>query len=593
MRNMFHKLSCLFGLLLIFQVGNVKAQKVESLQGLENYIEKYLKDWNAVGVAVAVVKDSQLVYSAGFGYRDREKKTPVDAHTLFAIGSSTKAFTATGVCQLAEDGALSLDKPVKEFLPDFVMHDDYSTQNLSVRDLLCHRSGLPRHDFAWYASGRSRQNLYQGLRYLEPNVSLRERWQYQNLMFMTAGILIEKASGQTWEDYTRMNLLAPLEMDQANFSVEAMQKSDNYALPYEYDLKKKKINKMDFRNIDAIGPAGSINASVSEMGNWLIMQLNDGRFKGKEVIGSSFLKETHTPQMIMSTNRNKEVFYQLYGLGWMITSYRGHTRIAHGGNIDGFSADVALYPDDNVGIVVLANQNGSPLPSIVRNAIADRLLELDAIDWNQRRLDEVEKMLKNQQKQQKQGAVGKVEGTQPSHALSDYAGKYQHPGYGSLEVLHRNDSLILNHPVGEIPLSHFHYDVFMVEMGPLSTLKISFEYNTQGEIIKMNVPIEPGLDHPIVFERKYGSKEVAKETLEAYVGEYVMGRATVKIYLKNGKLHMFVPGQPEYLLSPIKEHLFRLENIEGFRAEFIMEKGKAKSLISHQPNGSFEIPRKK
>ncbi len=587
------KLNALFSiisLLLLLSI-SVNAQKPSALNGLEKAVEKYMEDWQVVGLSIAIVKDSQIVYAKGFGHRDLDKKLPADENTLFAIGSSSKAFTATGVAKLAEDGKIALDKPLAEYLPDFQLHDDYATKKMTARDLLCHRSGLPRHDFVWYGSDKSRKELFQALRHLEPNVSFRERWQYQNLMFMTAGYLIEEVSGQSWEDFTQAHLFDPLKMKTANFSVDEMQKTDNYSFPYNYDWEKDKVSKMDFRNIDAIGPAGSINASAKEMGNWVIMQLNEGRFEGKEVIGAAQLQETHRPQMIVPGAPNKEVFYRLYGLGWFITSYRGHTRIEHGGNIDGFSANVAFYPDDNLGIVVLTNQNGSAINGIIRNDIADKMLELETIDWNKRILEDVQKGREAASKAKEQEDLARKMDTSPSHKLEAYAGAYAHPGYGSMKVLFRKDSLFLETPLGELPLTHYHFDVFEMDVFG-NKMKLRFDYDAQGEIVSLDMPIEPSLDHPIEFKRQEEEKELSEKELSFYAGEYEQSGVTVKIYMKAGKLKMFVPGQPEYNLVPTKEHHFSLENMEGFKVEFKLNGKEIKSLVSHQPNGSFEIPKK-
>jgi len=244
---------------------------------------------------------------------------------------------------------------------------------------MCHRSGLPRHDFVWYGAGLSRKEIMDRLRYLEPSKPFRTTFQYQNMMFMAAGYLTEQVSQMPWEDFIKENILTPLEMPTTNFSVTVMQPGADYSKPYRDD---DGIKEIPFRNTDAMAPAGSINSSAKEMANWVIMQLNNGSFKDKQIVSSTSINEMHTPQMVAPGGMNKDVFYHSYGLGWDITSYRGHLRVEHGGNIDGFTADVALYPLDSVGIVVLTNMENTSLNSIVRNYAIDRLLGLEEKDWN-------------------------------------------------------------------------------------------------------------------------------------------------------------------------------------------------------------------
>ena len=216
-----------------------------------------------------------------------KKKFPQTPKTLFAIGSSSKAFTAATVVQLADDDKLDLDEPIRKYLPDFELYDEGATKEMTPRDLLCHNSGLPRHDFVWYGSDKSRKDLYKTLKYLEPTASFRQTWQYQNLMFMTAGYLVEQISEMSWEDFTQKRILDPLGMNASNFSVSKMEKAENAALPYRE--KDGEFIKMPYRNIDAIGPAGSINSNAEDMSKWVIMQLNGGKYGEETVVSANGL----------------------------------------------------------------------------------------------------------------------------------------------------------------------------------------------------------------------------------------------------------------------------------------------------------------
>src|SRR5579862_4240577 len=245
------------------------------LDGFDAFADQTLKDWKCVGMSVAVIQDGKMILSKGYGFRDQKSQKPVSAKTLFAIGSSTKSFTVTSLGALVDQGKLDWDKPVHDYLPDFRLMDQFATERMTPRDLVTHRSGLPRHDLMWYDSPFSRQELFSRLRYLEPSKDFRTTFQYQNLMFMTAGYLAANVSGMNWEDHVRKVVLNPLEMQSTNFSVNDSKKSPDYSLPYT--VSKENIKEIPFQNIDQIGPAGSINSNAEDMAKYVIMHLNKGK----------------------------------------------------------------------------------------------------------------------------------------------------------------------------------------------------------------------------------------------------------------------------------------------------------------------------
>jgi len=361
---------------------SAEAKAKQALEGFDEFISKAIEDWNLPGLAIGIVVEGEAVYAKGFGRRNIEKGLPVTTKTLFAIGSCTKAFTTFVMGTLVDEGKLDWDKPVVNFLPGFRLYDEYATAHITPRDLVTHRSGLPRHDLVWYNNlTTSRKEMVERLRHLEPNKELRERYQYNNMMFTTAGYLVGQLTGGTWEDAVRSRIFKPLGMTQSNFSVLDSQKTDDFALPYRE--KDNKIQKMPFRNIDLIGPAGSINSCIEDMTNWLIVHLNNGEFQGKRILKEASCRELHTPQMaIPALPKEPHVSPGSYALGWLTDTYRGHYRVHHGGAIDGFTATVTLFPYDGVGIVALANRSGTPVPGLVTQHAADRLLGLEKRDWN-------------------------------------------------------------------------------------------------------------------------------------------------------------------------------------------------------------------
>lgn len=581
-------------LALIVSVASSQNKDIEKkLKGFDQFVDRVMKDWQVQGMAVAIVYKDKVILSKGYGYRNVDQKLPVTDETLFAIGSCTKAFTAAGVCLLEEDGKLELDKPVREYMPDFKLQDDYVSENMTPRDLLCHRSGLPRHDAIWYGSPATRRELFERLRFLEPSKPFRTAYQYQNLMFMTAGILIEDVSNMSWEKFTRERILDPLEMTSTNFSVIDLQKAKDFSIGYT--LQNTSVVSIPYMNIDAIGPAGSINSSAKDMSKWVRVLINGGKYGDKKVFSENTVRQLQTPTMINSTQslQYDENFYVMYGLGWSVTSYRGHVRVDHGGNIDGFSASTCFMPRDSIGVIVLTNMNGTALTSIVRNNVLDRMLGMPEVDWNKRLLDETTRNKEAQAKSKKEEDASRVKDTKPSHPLEHYVGKFEHPAYGLLEVVKEGDGLSISVHGLKSALEHYHYDIFRAtDERYFRGQKFSFSSDVNGEFDQVQSKIEPMVSD-IVFKRKVGIDIVA-DVLSNYTGEYDFGGELAKVYIKGEKtLFLFVNGQPEYELVAIKQHEFKIKMLEGFTIKFEVDaSGKAAEMVSIQPNGTFRAKRK-
>jgi len=560
---------------------------------IDKYIEKARADWQVPGLGLAVVRNGKVIYAKGYGFKDIEQKTAITPNTQFAIGSCSKAFTAFGVCLLAQDGKLVLNKPLVNYLPDFKLQDEYAGQKLTPIDMLSHVSGLPRHDLAWYGSPKTRAELYKSLPLFEPAFSFREQWQYNNFMFMTAGYLIEKLSGQTWEEFVRAKIMNNLGMKETNFSVTDMQKSKDYALPYGWDGKPMgKVKKLEFRNLDAMGPAGSINSTPNEMAKWVTMLLRQGKYEGKALISPDMHKELFKPRSIVSTELDSMYysFYNFYGLGWFLTDYRGHLRHEHGGNIDGFSASVALYPRDSLGIVVLTNMNGTGLPGVVRNYVADQLLGLPTVDWNDRQMGALKKILKANEAKSEETSGTRVKGTKPSHPMSAYVGKYKNEAYGTIEIKPSGDTLAGKFNNLELKISHFHYDVFTSILDENRT-NFAMTSNLRGEIEALEMELQPGVK-PIHFERYNEAMKTSKSDLEKYVGDYELMGNAIKCFIRGEALFINVPGQPDYELTPTENLKFDFKDVKGFRIAFGEENGKIKTMTLDQPNGKFTANKK-
>ncbi|NJN63972.1 MAG: serine hydrolase [Acidobacteria bacterium] len=469
--------------------------------------------------------------------------------------------------------------------------DDHATLHITVRDLVTHVSGLPRHDLSWYNASISRAEAMSRLAHLEPNKDLRQEWQYQNFMFVVAGLIVERLTGAPWEDAVRARLFAPLGMKTANFSVRDMQKSADFALPH--GLREKKLAVIPFRDIAMVGPAGSINASARDIAQWLRMHLSGGQAEGKRVLQQATVTELHTPVAVAGGHpTDQNVMLSTYALGWFADSYRGHFRVHHGGAIDGFVAHVGMLPLDGYGVAVFANREGTGLPEMVARTIFDRLLDLESGDWLMKGATEyaVAKEMSNEA-EAKQGEM-RIAGTKPSRAIEGFAGTYEHPGYGRIVVAHDKGALTLTYNGIAAPLEHWHYDVFAgkkdAEDQTFAGSLFAFRTALDGRVESLVAPFELLLD-PIVFQRAPDPRLSDPAYLARFVGAYALGPQTVTMGLRGNVLTASLPGQPTYELVPEENDTFALKGLEGFRVAFDSDaKGVVKGARFLQPNGVFE-----
>ena len=591
-------------LTLLLLIGlSANAQTDKRLKGIDKDLNALLQTAQAAGFSVAVVEKDKVIYSAGFGYRDYEKKLPADANTLFAIGSSTKAFTSAVLGLLRADGKLDFDDSPLKYVPELQFYNNDLNGNVNITDLMSHRTGIPRHDFSWYLfPTHSRDSIIQRIKYQEPFAGLREQWHYNNFMFAVQGVIAEKITGKSWEDNIRERFLTPLGMSRTNVSIAEMKGADNAA--FGYDLKKDVITKTDYYDIAAMAPAGAINSSANDMAKWLIMWINKGKYNGKEILPENYISEAMSSHAVihggLPSKEFPNTFLANYGYGWMLSSYKGHYRVEHGGNIDGFSASVVFFPADEIGIVVLANQNGSSIPSLVRNTIADRMLGVKTTNWN----EELKKNLKKEKEAEEEAKKSmKKEETASkgaSHPLDEYTGLFTNPGYGTFEIVKKNDSLFAEFQQTKFYLKHKHYDIFApydakdgIDTSEESNgMFFNFSSNDAGEISGVKIKVEQSLDHPIEFKRTPKTITVENDVLNDYAGNYEIAGMTVKVSVREGKLYMFVPGQPEYELNPTSKTMYVIPTLDGYKAEFISENGKVKELVLHQPNGKFTAVKK-
>jgi CubicO group peptidase (beta-lactamase class C family) len=476
----------------------------ERLRGLDDFIAETMKEWRVPGLALAVVKDGEVFLVRGYGHRDRERQLPVTPRTLFAIASLTKSFTVTGLGMLADEKKLDWDRPVRDYLPDFRLHERIPGDRVTARDLVTHRTGLPRHDALWYVTKLSRRELYDRLHYLEPTKDLRYAYQYNNLAYLTAGVLLERVSGRTWEDFIRQRLFGPLGMTRANFSVSDSARAEDAALPCE---DRGEVRRVPFRNIDAMAPAGGINASAEEMARYLQFHVNRGKHANRQLLSQAVSEEMQAPQMVIPLKVQKhDLFHEpgdsTYGMGFVVTRHRGQRMLQHAGSLDGFIALLSFLPEKKMGVVALSNlwsQDFNPVPTIVTREIYDRLLGETGTDWRERGREQCRKVRRLREEEKEKSANARKPGTAPSHPLSELAGTYEHPAYGRLVVGLDGKGLVLAFTGGTVLARHYHYDTFEIVDSPehpaamLEDNKLTFHHGEGGKIDRVGIEMQEGV----------------------------------------------------------------------------------------------------
>lgn len=601
--------SVIISLFLLFSL-NSSGQRTNKTKpdnrfvGLDTTFNRVLKEWRAAGFAVAVVEKGKIIYAKGFGYKDYETKAPVTVNTQFAIGSCTKAFTAAILGILKQNGKIDFDNPLHDYLPEIKFSDDNLTYHVTLRDMMTHRTGIPRYDFSWYLwPSENEDSLIKRIQYFKPTYPLRAQWQYNNWMYFLQGVVGEKITGASWHKNLQELILNPLGMTHTNSTKKDHESYGDNAVGYTVK-RDSIIERMDFYNIAAMAPAGSINSTVMDMSKWISVWLNQGKYDGKEILPPSYIDQAKSSQMVIDgalpQKEEPGIYFSNYGYGWFLASYRGHYRAEHGGNIDGFSASVSFFPSDSIGIVVLVNQNASSVPSVVRNILSDRVLKLPYKDWQTTLKSANEKAKKAEADAKKEMVAGEKPETHPSHPLRDYEGDYSNPGFGNISITLKKDSLFAHTPSQELYLRHANYDVFDLfgvdKKDGLDTTtagpKVQFYLNEAGEIQGLRSQLEAS-QPPIKFNKNPSLQPLSPDSLRQYTGTYDLG-IEIKIYTKaDGKLYMLVPNQPEYELQYVGDDRFIIKSLSGYHVQFERDQtGTIIAAVAQQPNGNFRAKKK-
>jgi CubicO group peptidase (beta-lactamase class C family) len=486
-------LSCLCALLLLLGGLPASAQPAP-LAGFDASTHTALREWNMPGLAVAVVKDGKVAFSKGYGVRRVGGAEPIDAHTLFSIGSISKSFAAMGLGMLVEEGKLSWDDPVSQYLPYFQLHDPYATREFTIRDLLVHRSGLPEvcGGILWYGSDYSREEVLKRLRYIQPVSSFRSTFAYQSVTYMAAGEVIRAVSGKSWEDFTRERIFTPLGMKESSSLFRELKGAKNLALPH-VRLDGKPV-AIAYRDSDALGPGGSIVSNVHDMARYMQLLLGEGTLEGRKLYGERVATELFTPQMLVPLRPSGHpVFktlnptFSAYGFGWFLRDYRGRKLVWHTGGMDGMTAIVLLVPEEELGITVLAHQDGGPAISLAYQLL-DAYLGAPKVDWPGLMLKFREEREQKAKDAEAKLVAARVQGTKPSLELGRYAGTYRDRMYGDLSLTQENGKLVLgfsHSPSFTADLEHWHHDTFRLHWrDPMGFPKgfVTFSLDAKGHI---------------------------------------------------------------------------------------------------------------
>ncbi len=437
---------------------------------LDRMIAETQREWPVPGLAVVVLKDGETVLMKGYGERELGTGEPVNENTLFAIASNSKAFTSAALAMLVEEGKLSWDDPVRKHLPYFHLYDPYVSEEMRIRDLLSHRSGLGTFsgDLLWYGTGYAAEEVVKRTRYVPQAGPFRASYGYSNLMFIAAGEVIAAVSGMPWADFVEARILVPLGMARTVTSTTELSLVDNVATPHKNYLDR--VEPIEWYNWDAMAAAGGIISSVSDMAGWLELQLGNGEAEGGRLFSDESSWEmwtVHTPRAVSAGSRTAtpSTHFRGYGLGWSLNDYLGRLIVSHGGGYDGMFSRVVLVPEEQLAVAVFTNSMTS-VATAITNTVLDAYLGGEPKDWSEDLLGSWRSARQSFEARQNRFEEERVEGTSPSLALEAYTGSYGGPMYGEATVTREGDGLVLRllpNPDLVADLTHLHHDTFLLQ----------------------------------------------------------------------------------------------------------------------------------
>ena len=443
---------------------NAQTRAPEVVRQLDSYVAKAVQDWHVAGLAIAVVHKGQLVFAKGYGLREAGKPEPVDTQTLFAIASTTKAMTAAALGMLVDEGKLRWDDPVTRYLPGFQMFDPWVTREITVRDLLTHRGGLPNADFLWTGGDNSREEIVRRVRFIRPSYSLRAGYTYQNVMYLVAGEVVAAASGMSWDDFIRTRIFEPLGMTRSVTTLRAAQSAANVAAPHWLSGDTARVIRNSLA--DGIGPAGSVWSSVADMSKWMRFLLDSGRVNGRPLLQPATWAELFEPQTILPGQgapplRLAKPHWRTYALGWFQHDYHGRQLDYHTGSLSGMIAIHGLVRDDQLGVYILGNTDHAEVRHALMYKTLDLFLGLPTRDWSTELLAMYSAADANADSSARRADARRIPNTRPSLALDRYTGTFVDSLYGTVTVTMEGENLRLRTSSTQAAtLEHWQFDTF-------------------------------------------------------------------------------------------------------------------------------------
>jgi len=469
------------------------AQIAVDPRAVDTLMRNTMKAWGIPGAAIAIVQNDRVVYVQGYGVKALGGTEPVTPDTLFQIASTSKAFTSTALAMLATDKKLTFDDPVRKHVEYFRLSDLCADANVTLRDLVSHRTGVSRHDELWDDTPLTREDVVRSMAHIAPSRPFRTTYQYQNIMFIAAGEAVAHASGMSWDDFVRTRIFKPLGMTRTVTSDAEWNASTDRAAGHRYDWKNSRILPQGAIDTTTIGAGGAIKSSARDMGHWIRFQLGGGTFAGTRLVDAELLAETKTPHTVirmagLGAQSNPETNVMTYGMGWNIQDYRGEQLVAHAGALNGFRTHVALLPKRNAGFVLLINAARGIGLYALRNSLADMLTGKPAKDWNPYYLMIDRAADEKSEKEKEERLAKRIPNTTPTRALADYAGQYEHPGYGTLQVTRDGEQLALEWQRVKAPMVHLQYDTFYAEDGGHDVEEtVTFVLDEERRVVALNV----------------------------------------------------------------------------------------------------------
>jgi CubicO group peptidase (beta-lactamase class C family) len=453
-------------LLFLTQAAAVSVQGGQkATDAINEIMDDARKTWQVPGAAVVVVHNNQVYYK-GFGVKELGKKEPVTEDTVFPLASGSKPFTILALAMLVDAGKMAWDDPVRKYVEFFHLEDPLADAYVTIRDLVTHRTGVGGHDLLWYRAPWGLEEMIRKIGRVKPSLSFRSGFEYQSILFSTAGYAVGKASGSTWEDFMHKRIFKPLGMANTTVTTTAIKK-ELRASPHRKN-KQGKVEVIPWYEMAKPNPAGSINSTARDLGQWLRFQLGNGTFPAKgRLVSEENMEEMHTPQIVLPLDKRGRLMHPFthqmsYGLGWVIQDYRSLKQYSHGGSIDGFRAHMTLVPEAKLGIALLNNLHQTQMNLAVSNSIIDKLLGLPYKDWNAH-FQALEKEGEKAADAARKAALAKQHPkTKPSRELTAYTGTYEDPAYGTAKVSLEKDKLVWEWSTFRSTLKHFHYDTFLL-----------------------------------------------------------------------------------------------------------------------------------